>query len=314
MWPDSCDIAGFHQFTLTLDLRSLGNSNYSSDEILRDIQSRIGSTGCSGLVVFDIGRGDNPHVHGIAAVPSAECYESLMAVFEHAIEKWGKVVDHGKLLTSDDIGRWITYIWESKPWHGNLPRNMLKKFGRFRGMAFSFGMNLLEKRKEVGIKITGGVDIASVSIPTKVSDNKGHVVTIPSTKDFPEVCSGTKQDLVKHIESYASGNVGAMIASALSLLERDPVRLCLAVERVSDPMMVERFILAEAKSKTFAANMIYNQVFEIRASRVFLATKKLMDEGCTVDLTVDGKVVPPGLDRCLFDVYFRPLKGGKSLV
>ena len=140
------------------------------------------------------------------------------------------------------------------------------------------------------------------------------MIKIPSIKDFPEVCNGVKKELVQHIESYASGKLGAMIASALSLISKDSVRLCLAVERVSDPMMVERFIMAEAKSKTFAANMIYNQVFEIRASRVFLATKKLISEGCKVDLTVDGEVVPPGLDRCLFDVYFRPLKGGKSLV
>lgn len=304
-------VTGFYQFTVTLDRKKskFGGKKYSTDRILRAFVAMMESE-FAGVVVFDIGKNGSPHMHGFVSVPTDRKFEKLVAILDGCRATFGEQIDWGKLYTPDDLGKWVGYTLQNKPWHGDLPHAMEQKFGRYRGMASVFGNT--PEANDIAIRVASSGDVI-IEVPKEVITLSGEVITLP----LATVRGFDKESRIKHIAENAAFGLGAMLSvAASSLISTGASRMMkkVGLDRLQDRGMVSLIQATYVNCPKKAAAMIYAQLFEMKGTRMFKAVESVLAVGGTIELVVDGNVVPPSLDRSLFGVNFRPLKDGKSLI
>lgn len=305
-------VEGFYQFTITVDQKKsklTRGRKFSTDTIIRSFVARAEKE-FAGVVVFDVGKAGLPHMHGFVAVPTARKFEQLMNLLDTCRVTFGEEVDWGKLYTPEDLGAWIGYTLQNKPWHGNLPPLMEQKFGRYRGMASVFGHT--PEVDNIAIRIGNCGDVV-VEIPDEVITATGEVIKLPMTTTG----GWDKTSRIDHIAHYGTFGFGVLLAAAANTLmcsSLTKIEKRLGMDRLADRHIISLLQATFINDPTTCAAMAYNQLFEIRGTRVFKSVESVLHMGGMVELTVDGKAVPSSLDRSLFGVNFRPLKDGKSLI
>jgi hypothetical protein len=305
-------VEGFYQFTITVDTKKskfTKGRKYSTDTIIRSFVSRAEKE-FAGVVVFDIGKSGLPHMHGFVAVPTQRKFEQLMCLLDTCKVTFGNEVDWGKLYTPEDLGKWIGYTLQNKPWHGTLPHRMEQKFGRYRGMASVFGTT--PEVDNISIRIGDCGDVV-VDVPEEVVTLAGEVIKLPMTTTG----GWDKDSKIAHIAAYGECGFGVLLSAAANSLMcsgLSKIEKKVGMDRLKDSRMISLMQATYTKDIKACAVMAYNQLFEMRGSRMYKAVESVLAVQGDISLIVDGHVVPPSLDRSLFSVNFRPLKDGKSII